>query len=316
MAVEDNPPSDSTDKIIPFSIPNKVPIKLDLEKHNYNSWSSFSFIHLDSLGLKAHVEEDNASTNPEWCQLDDLIKIAINLDNELRTIKIGKMTVNEYCTKIQSMENRLKNLDCQVSEKNLVIYAVNGLDSRFATLAEIIRHREPLPTFETPTGQLVHPRPNLYSPVHSPQPTQATFLARQQPPQFGYTSQPHPDQGLLGPTPAHYCSQATTLPITNTGHSIIPSIHRPLHLHNVLVTPNIIKNLILVRQFTRDNNCTIKFDALGFFVKDFLTRYILLQCDSSGDLYPVTKSSTTPTAFLTTSASTWHQRLGHPGDEV
>ncbi|GJS28150.1 hypothetical protein Tco_0488770 [Tanacetum coccineum] len=72
----------------------------------------------------------------------------INLDNELRSIKIGKMTVNEYCTKIQSMANRLKNLDCQVSKKNLVIYAVNGLDSRFATLAEIIRHREPLPTFE------------------------------------------------------------------------------------------------------------------------------------------------------------------------
>ncbi|GJV82653.1 hypothetical protein Tco_1522551 [Tanacetum coccineum] len=157
MAVEDNPPPpppllpSSTEKIIPFSIPNKVPIKLDLEKHNYNSWSSFSLMLLGSLGLKSHVEEDNASTNPEWCQLDDLIKMwilgsfcdslqeqvvttpgnakalwdhlkdlfhdskdarAINLDNELRAIKIGKMTVNEYCTKIQSMANRLKNLDC------------------------------------------------------------------------------------------------------------------------------------------------------------------------------------------------------------
>nr|GEV57641.1 ribonuclease H-like domain-containing protein [Tanacetum cinerariifolium] len=39
-------------------------------------------------------------------------------------------------------------------------------------------------------------------------------------------------------------------------------------------------------------------------------------CDSSGDLYPVTKPSTTPTTFLSTSTSTWHQRLGHPGDEV
>ncbi|GJW64098.1 putative reverse transcriptase domain-containing protein [Tanacetum coccineum] len=74
---------------------------------------------------------------------------AINLDNELHSIKIGKMNVNEYCTKIKSMANRLKNLDCQVSEKNMVIYAVNGLDSRFSTLVEIIRHREPLPTFET-----------------------------------------------------------------------------------------------------------------------------------------------------------------------
>ncbi|GJT44264.1 hypothetical protein Tco_0952979, partial [Tanacetum coccineum] len=145
----------------------------------------------------------------------------------------------------------------------------------------------------------------------------------------------HPGQGVLGPTPANYASQPTTLPsafsimtlqdptwhmdtgasshlnfnainlsaifykrlfssvhvgdgksipVTNTGHSIIPSHHRPLHLYNVL---------------------------------DNLTCHILLRCDSSGDLYPVTKPSTSPTAFLSTSASTWwRQRLGHPGDEV
>ncbi|GJU20606.1 ribonuclease H-like domain-containing protein [Tanacetum coccineum] len=80
---------------------------------------------------------------------------AINLDNELRSINIGKMTVNEYCNKIQAMANRLKNLDCEVSEKNIVMFAVNGLDSWFATLAEIIRHREPLPTFETVCNMLL-----------------------------------------------------------------------------------------------------------------------------------------------------------------
>ncbi|GJZ76911.1 hypothetical protein Tco_0641583, partial [Tanacetum coccineum] len=164
---------------------------------------------------------------------------------------------------------------------------------------------------------------------------------------------PHPGQGILGPAPAIYSSQPTTLPsafsimppqdptwhmdtgasshlnfnasnlstifdkrlfpsvhvgdgksipVTNTGHSIIPSHHRPLHLHNVLVTPNIIKNLISVRQFTRDNNCTIEFDAFGFSVNDYLTCHILLRCDSSSDLYPVTKPSTSPIAFLSTSA--------------
>ncbi|GKA80301.1 hypothetical protein Tco_0786897 [Tanacetum coccineum] len=39
---------------------------------------------------------------------------AINLDNELRSIKIGKMTISEYCTKIKSMADRLKNLGCVV----------------------------------------------------------------------------------------------------------------------------------------------------------------------------------------------------------
>ncbi|GJV07782.1 ribonuclease H-like domain-containing protein [Tanacetum coccineum] len=116
--------------------------------------------------------------------------------------------------------------------------------------------------------------------------------------------------------PSIHVGDGNSIPVTNTGHSILSSIHRPLHLYNVLVTPNIIKNLISVRQFTRDNNCTIEFDTFGFFVNDFLTRHILLRCDSSGDLYPVTKPSTTPAAFLSTSASTWHQRLDHPGDEV
>ncbi|GJX43593.1 ribonuclease H-like domain-containing protein [Tanacetum coccineum] len=116
--------------------------------------------------------------------------------------------------------------------------------------------------------------------------------------------------------PSVHVGDGNSIPVTNTGHSIIPSIHRSLHLHNVLVAPYIIKNLISVHQFTRDNNCTIEFDAFGFFVKDFLTHHILLRCDSSGDLYPVTKPSTIPTAFVSTSSSTWHQRLGHRGDEV
>ncbi|GKC05876.1 ribonuclease H-like domain-containing protein [Tanacetum coccineum] len=377
MAVEDNPPPPPpptpTDKIIPFSIPNKVPIKLDLEKHNYNSWSSFSLIHLGSLGLKSHVETDTASTNPEWCQLDDLIKMwilrslcdflqeqvgttsgnakalwdhlknlfhdnkdarAINLDNELRSIKIGKMTVNEYCTKIQAMSNRHKNLDCEVSEKNMVIFAVNGLDSRFATLAEIIRHREPLPTFETARNMLL-----LKESSFNDDSTSTTFESSSSSLTILMASSSSNTKVLqsepmttvqhnvisawvqllsVASTDSLPCvsTMSITRPTWNMDTSIIPSHHRPLHLHNVLVTPNIIKNLISVRQFTRDNNCTIEFDAFGFSVKDFLTRHILLRCDSSGDLYPVTKSSNLPVAFVSTSSSTWHQRLGHPGDEV
>ncbi|GJX43394.1 ribonuclease H-like domain-containing protein [Tanacetum coccineum] len=65
-----------------------------------------------------------------------------------------------------------------------------------------------------------------------------------------------------------------------------------------------------------DNNCTMEFDAFGFSVKDFLTRHILLRCDSSGYLYPVTSPSPTPHALLFVSSSMWHQRLGHPGEYV
>ncbi|GKA15204.1 hybrid signal transduction histidine kinase M [Tanacetum coccineum] len=389
MAVEDTPPPppSTTDKIIPFSIPNKVPIKLDLKKHNYNSWSSFSLIHLGSLGLKSHVKTDTASTNPEWCQLDDLIKMwilgslcdslqeqvvttpsnakalwdslkelfhdnkdarAINLDNELRSIKIGKMTVNEYCTKIRSMADRLINLGCVVSDKNLVIYTINGLDSRFATLVEIIRNRETFPSFENVRTMLLLKESSFNNDsgsstdFSSSSSSPTVLLASNQSNNKGAAPALHPSQAtslpsafstmmLHDPTwnmdtgatshlnsnahnlstlfisrlyPSIYVGDGNSIPVTNTGHNIIPSLHRPLHLHNVLVTPNIIKNLISVRQFTRDNNCTIEFDAFGFSVNDFLTRHILFRCDSSGDLYPVTKSSTTPAAFVSTSSST------------
>ncbi|GKD81950.1 hypothetical protein Tco_1348789 [Tanacetum coccineum] len=96
-----------------------------------------------------------------------------------------------------------------------------------------------------------------------------------------------------------------SIPVTNTGHSILPTPTKSLHLNNVLITPHIVKNLIVVRQFVRDNNCTIKFDAFGFSVKDFLTRQVLLRCDSIGDLYPVTTPSPIPHAFLV-SQHTWH----------
>ncbi|PWA99952.1 ribonuclease H-like domain-containing protein [Artemisia annua] len=105
------------------------------------------------------------------------------------------------------------------------------------------------------------------------------------------------------------------IPVTNTGRSILPTPSRPLYLNNVLITPHIVKNLISVRQFVCDNNCTVEFDPFGFSVKDLMTRRVLLRCDSTGDLYPITAPCPIPQALLV-SQHTWHQRLGHPGSEV
>ncbi|GJR40079.1 ribonuclease H-like domain-containing protein [Tanacetum coccineum] len=78
------------------------------------------------------------------------------------------------------------------------------------------------------------------------------------------------------------------IPVTHTGHSLLYTPHKPLHLHYVLVTPNIIKNLIFVRKFTRNNNVSVDFDAYGFSVKDYQTRrFFLSAVVLSGDLYTV-----------------------------
>nr|GEU47082.1 ribonuclease H-like domain-containing protein [Tanacetum cinerariifolium] len=106
--------------------------------------------------------------------------------------------------------------------------------------------------------------------------------------------------------------------VTHTEHSLLHTSSKPLHLNHILVTPHITKNLISVCQFTRDNDVYVEIDAYGFSVKDYQTGWILLRCDSTGDLYPVTQqpSSPNPIVLLSFSSTTWHRRLGHPRDDV
>ncbi|GJW05781.1 ribonuclease H-like domain-containing protein [Tanacetum coccineum] len=105
----------------------------------------------------------------------------------------------------------------------------------------------------------------------------------------------------------------SSIPVTHSGHVQIPNPYRPLHLRNVLVTPNIIKNLVSVQKFTTDNKCSIDFDPYGFTVRDYHTRKTLFRCDSTGDLYPLHVASSA-FALLTNNHSLSHQRLGHPSD--
>ncbi|GKC81179.1 ribonuclease H-like domain-containing protein, partial [Tanacetum coccineum] len=118
--------------------------------------------------------------------------------------------------------------------------------------------------------------------------------------------------------PSVFVGNGNSIPVTHTGHSFLHTSHKPLHLNHILVTPHIIKNLISVRKFTRDNDVSVEFDAYGFSVKDYQTQKLLLRCDSTGDLYPVTQQPPlqTPVVLLSLSSTTWHRRLGHPGEDV
>jgi hypothetical protein len=108
------------------------------------------------------------------------------------------------------------------------------------------------------------------------------------------------------------------LPVTHTGSVTFPATYGPLHLHNVLVSPHLIKNLISVRQFTIENSCSVEFDPSGFSVKDLQTRNVIVRCNSSGPLYPLLPSVVRPLALtaVVSSSTLWHRRLGHLGREA
>jgi hypothetical protein len=88
-----------------------------------------------------------------------------------------------------------------------------------------------------------------------------------------------------------------TLSAQHTGHAIIPTNSSPLQLHNVLIAPQLVKNLISVRALTRDNFVSVEFDPWGFSIKDLRTRMAILQCDSLGELYPLRTQPSAPSSL-------------------
>jgi hypothetical protein len=101
----------------------------------------------------------------------------------------------------------------------------------------------------------------------------------------------------------------STLPVTATGDAVLPRIFR---LNNVLVAPNIIKNLISVRQFMTDNNCSVEFDPFGLSVKDLHSRNEIIRCNSFGPLYsviPPATSSSSCALIAAAPAAVWHHAL-------
>jgi hypothetical protein len=124
------------------------------------------------------------------------------------------------------------------------------------------------------------------------------------------------------PPPAHPTSivvgNGSTLLVTSVGASVLP---RPLYLNDVLVAPHITHNILSICRFTNDNSCSIEFDPTGFSVKDLATRTPLTRCHSVGPLYTLQPSSTgvSPPLVLvstTSTTTTWHRCLSHPGPEV
>ncbi|XP_010474592.2 PREDICTED: uncharacterized protein LOC104754147 [Camelina sativa] len=72
---------------------------------------------------------------------------ALQLENDLRTLTIGDLSVHEYCRKLKSLSDLLANVDAPISDRALVMHCLNGLNDKFDGIHNVIRHRNPFPTF-------------------------------------------------------------------------------------------------------------------------------------------------------------------------
>ena len=86
--------------------------------------------------------------------------------------------------------------------------------------------------------------------------------------------------------------------------------------------PHIKKPLLSVQKFCLENNVFFEFHPFLFYVKDLMTKEVLLSGRSKDGLYILSASSamSLPQVFSSTCVSTstdvWHRRLGHPSPRI
>jgi hypothetical protein len=93
----------------------------------------------------------------------------------------------------------------------------------------------------------------------------------------------------------------------------------PLCLKDILVCPQVTKNLLSAHKLALDNNVFVEIHPFDLFVKDRDTKEIILSGRSHGALYPVGgRGPPVRQAFtsIRVSSSNWHYRLGHPASPV
>ncbi|GJU51147.1 ribonuclease H-like domain-containing protein [Tanacetum coccineum] len=191
--------------------------------------------------------------------------------------------------------DRLVNLESPVKDPSLVTYVINGIRSKYPEAARVIRLREKAPTFDELRSMMLLEENDMSHSSHGNSLLHHTSSS----PTVLVASISNIDKAntmsTLGLDACRNfqrgsCTYRACCEFVHGANDLRP---RP----NPTLT-------------TRSNN--------NVQVKDYQTRRLLLRCDSTDDLYPVTQqpSNTTTFALLTLSPTTWHRRLGHPSDDV
>jgi histone deacetylase 1/2 len=99
--------------------------------------------------------------------------------------------------------------------------------------------------------------------------------------------------------------------------SLLTRTSKSIHLRNVLRVPSVTRNLLSVKKLTLDNDVFVEFHPFHFFVKDRVTRDVLLRGWSRHGLYSLdVPAAPHVLSAVRASSSHWHSRLGHPATPI
>ena len=162
--------------------------------------------------------------------------------------------------------------------------------------------------------------PQALAALHLNTPTEGQWV-----PDTGSTTHITDDPSILSKLQSYVGSDSvmvgngSELPITHTGHANIFSPGSSLTLNNVLVVPDIKKNLLSVSQLTSDYPCYFQFDDHGFVIKDLRTHKVLASGSKEAGLYVLRHAPVQvffSNRFRVVDSTIWHGRLGHPQPRI
>ncbi|GJR97776.1 ribonuclease H-like domain-containing protein [Tanacetum coccineum] len=242
----------------------------------------------DSLQKRLVIARPN-SAKEAWDFIGDLVKENKRtrtsiLKTELRSIKLGDLSMEVYFQKIESIMTILASLDSPASDDDVVHYVIDGLPEKYNQVCGYMHYQNTFLDFKTVRSLLITEEMRLKS------------------------------KSLVSPVDSSSSSPMVLL--TESGTSRRPSNPQSGNSMDALLVKLLDKLGVHDNGKNKDSKTTPTPTNLVAYTKtDFLTRRVLFRCDSTRDLYPVTTPSPIPHAFLV-SQHTWHQRLGHPGSEV
>ncbi|GJV71168.1 hybrid signal transduction histidine kinase M [Tanacetum coccineum] len=115
---------------------------------------SWIFLTLSSTLRKRLIKANPKTAKDAWDTIEAIFQDnkrtrVVALKGELRMIQMGDQTADEYFSNIDSIVTLLNDLGSDVSQDDVVTYAINGLSDKYGSLAQIIAHKEPFPDLST-----------------------------------------------------------------------------------------------------------------------------------------------------------------------
>lgn len=134
------------------------------------------------------VDEPYATANELFTTISDLFtenkeSRAIFLSNEFHTLIQGDMSINDYGQKVKTIANSLRDVGHAISESQLVLNLLRGLNPRFSSTADNIANTVPFPNFRLACNMLSLKEQHLASEAQVA--SQTALIATTPPPQCG-----------------------------------------------------------------------------------------------------------------------------------